>query len=235
MKHYAPGLLDKHARHAILITGGTAPDPALLKDRRAQFPTVPCLCADAGADLCRAAGVLPDALIGDMDSLSPETRAWLDEAGVPEVVYPAEKDDSDTALAVQQLFADGAEELIVIGALGGRMDHELANMMLMVGAGRQGKSIVYWDDINRMRYVGPGEHQLDHTPGYIGIVPFSDDGMCLSIDGLYYPLDNFSVPFGETRLISNVFTDAPMATIRIDRGDGVLVLCHDRAEKDPRR
>lgn len=235
MKHYAPGLLDKHARHAILITGGTAPDPALLKDLRAQFPTVPCLCADAGADLCRAAGVLPDALIGDMDSLSPETRAWLDEAGVPEVVYPAEKDDSDTALAVQQLFADGAEELIVIGALGGRMDHELANMMLMVGAGRQGKSIVYWDDINRMRYVGPGEHQLDHTSGYIGIVPFSDDGMCLSIDGLYYPLDNFSVPFGETRLISNVFTDAPMATIRIARGDGVLVLCHDRVEKDPRR
>lgn len=235
MKHYAPGLLDKHARHAILITGGTAPDPALLKDLRVQFPTVPCLCADAGADLCRAAGVLPDALIGDMDSLSPETRAWLDEAGVPEVVYPAEKDDSDTALAVQQLFADGAEELIVIGALGGRMDHELANMMLMVGAGRQGKSIVYWDDINRMRYVGPGEHQLDNTPGYIGIVPFSDDGMCLSIDGLYYPLDNFSVPFGETRLISNVFTDAPMATIRIARGDGVLVLCHDRAEKDPRR
>lgn len=235
MKHYAPGLLDKHARHAILITGGTAPDPALLKDLRAQFPTVPCLCADAGADLCRAAGVLPDALIGDMDSLSPETRAWLDEAGVPEVVYPAEKDDSDTALAVQQLFADGAEELIVIGALGGRMDHELANMMLMVGAGRQGKSIVYWDDINRMRYVGPGEHQLDHTSGYIGIVPFSDDGMCLSIDGLYYPLDNFSVPFGETRLISNVFTDAPMAAIRIARGDGVLVLCHDRVEKDPRR
>lgn len=235
MKHYAPGLLDKHARHAILITGGTAPDPALLKDLRAQFPTVPCLCADAGADLCRAAGVLPDALIGDMDSLSPETRAWLDEAGVPEVVYPAEKDDSDTALAVQQLFSDGAEELIVIGALGGRMDHELANMMLMVGAGRQGKSIVYWDDINRMRYVGPGEHQLDHTSGYIGIVPFSDDGMCLSIDGLYYSLDNFSVPFGETRLISNVFTDAAIATISIARGDGVLVLCHDRAEKDPRR
>lgn len=232
MKHYAPGLLDKHARHAILVTGGTAPEPTLLSALRAQFPKVPCFCADAGADLCRAAGVLPDALIGDMDSLSPQTRVWLDAADVPEVVYPAEKDDSDTALAVQQLFDDGAEEIIVIGALGGRMDHELANMMLLVGAGRQGRSIVYWDDINCMRYVGPGEHLLDHTPGYIGIVPFSDNGMCLSIDGLYYPLKDFSVPFGITRLISNVFTDAEVATINIARGDGVLVLCHDRSKEE---
>lgn len=231
MTRYTKDLLDSSRKQAILVSGGPSPQPSLLADLRVQMPDVPCLCADAGAELCRAAGVRPDGLIGDMDSLSEQARVWLKTMNVPEVVYPAEKDDSDQALATAKLFADGAEEIIVLGGLGGRMDHELSNMMELVRVGRSGKSLVYWDDINRLRYVGPGEHRLSHCSDYIGIVPFSDDGMQLSIKGLYYPLDHFSVAFGETRLVSNVFTDAEEAVITIERGDGVLVLCHDRAAK----
>ncbi|MEE0434901.1 MAG: thiamine diphosphokinase [Peptococcaceae bacterium] len=231
MTCYTKDLLDPSLRKAILVSGGPAPQPALLADLRAQFPDVPCLCADAGADLCRAAGVRPDGLIGDMDSLAEATRVWLKEEGVPKVVYPVEKNDSDQALATEKLFEEGIEEIIVIGGLGGRMDHELANMMELVRMGRSGKSIVYWDDINRLRYVGPGEHRLKRCSDYISIVPFSDDGMQLSNKGLYYPLDHFSTPFGKTRLISNICTDAEEAVIIIERGDGVLALCHDRMTK----
>ena len=126
------------------------------------------------------------------------------------------------------MFEQGIGEIIVIGALGGRMDHELANMMLLVTYGRQGKSLVFWDDINRMRYIGPGSHRLDRVTGYVGIVPFSDEGMQLSIEGMYYPLKDTAVPFGESRLISNVFDKEDMAHIDIEYGDGVLVLCRDR-------
>ena len=177
MKRYDNDLLDPSLRPAILVSGGPQPEPALLVRLREKLPQAPLLCADRGADLCRAAGVVPDGLIGDMDSLSAATRDWLEETGVPEVVYPSEKDDSDQALATEKLFADGAEEIVVIGGLGGRMDHELANMMELVRAGREGRSIVYWDDINRLRYIGPGKHEIARTDDYIGIVPFSDDGM----------------------------------------------------------
>lgn len=228
MKHYASGLLLKQAKHGILVTGGIAPRPSLLRSLCETYPDALCYCADAGADLCCAAEVVPDALIGDMDSLSKDTRLWLQDAGVPEMVYPSEKDFSDTQLAVEALFAQGVDEIIVIGALGGRMDHELANMMLLVTYGRQGKSLVFWDDINRMRYIGSGAHQLDRVNGYVGIVPFSDDGMKLSIEGLYYPLKDTAVPFGESRLISNVFAQEDTAHIDIQYGDGVLVLCKDR-------
>lgn len=229
MKHYEEGLLLKQAKHGILVTGGIAPKPSLLRSLRETFPEAPCYCADAGADLCYLAEVLPDALIGDMDSLAEQTREWLRDAKVPEMVYPSEKDYSDTQLAVEALYDKGVDEIIVIGALGGRMDHELANMMLLVTYGRQGKSLVYWDDINRMRYIGVGEHRLDRVNGYVGIVPFTDDGMRLSIEGMYYPLKDTAVPFGESRLISNVFTDeAEEAAIDITCGDGVLVLCKDR-------
>lgn len=228
MKHYASGLLLKQAKHGILVTGGVAPRPSLLRSLCDTYSDALCYCADAGADLCCAAEVVPDALIGDMDSLSEETKSWLQEAGVPETVYPSEKNYSDTQLAVEALFAQGVDEIIVIGALGGRMDHELANMMLLVTYGRQGKSLVFWDDINRMRYIGPGQHQLDRVNGYVGIVPFSDNGMQLSIEGMYYPLKDTAVPFGESRLISNVFAQEDTAYFNITYGDGVLVLCKDR-------
>lgn len=228
MTRYTTDLLDPLRKPAILVSGGPAPAPTLLQALRAQLPQAQMLCADRGADLCRRADLVPDGLIGDMDSLSEETHAWLTAAGVSEVVFPAEKDDSDQALATQVLFQNGAEEIVVIGGLGGRMDHELANMMELVRAGREGRSIVYWDDVNRLRYIGPGEHRIARCSGYIGIVPFSDTGMELSLEGLYYPLDHFSVPFGETRLISNVCTDAPEAVITIHRGDGVLVHSRDR-------
>ena len=175
-----------------------------------MYPDAPCYCADAGADLCYAAEVVPDALIGDMDSLSKETREWLQEAEVPEMVYPSEKDYSDTQLAAEALYEQGVDEIIVVGALGGRMDHELANVMLLMTYGRKGKSLVFWDDINRMRYVGAGVHQLDR------------------VDGLHYPLKDAKVPFGESRLISNVFDQEEVARIDIQYGDGILVLCKDR-------
>ena len=228
MKHYATGLLLKQAKHGILVTGGVPPRPSLLRSLCETYPDAPCYCADAGADLCYLAEVVPDVLIGDMDSLSEETRSWLQDAGVPEMVYPSEKDYSDTQLAAEALFEQGIGEIILIGALGGRMDHELANMMLLVTYGRQGKSLVFWDDINRMRYIGPGSHRLDRVTGYVGIVPFSDEGMQLSIEGMYYPLKDTAVPFGESRLISNVFDKEDMAHIDIEYGDGVLVLCRDR-------
>lgn len=228
MKYYAPDLTNKHAKQSILVTGGIAPNPALLQGLCDAYPDALCYCADAGADLCFAAQIKPDCLIGDMDSLSTQTRQWFHEMDVPELVYPAEKDYSDTQLAVEKLYEQGSDEVIVIGALGGRMDHELANIMLLVTYGRKGKSLVFWDDINRIRYVGVGQHHLDRVKGYVGIVPFSDDGMQLSIEGLYYPLNNTSVEFGASHLISNVFDQEEEAIIDISRGDGVLVLCHDR-------
>ena len=144
------------------------------------------------------------------------------------MVYPSEKDYSDTQLAAEALYEQGVDEIIVVGALGGRMDHELANVMLLMTYGRKGKSLVFWDDINRMRYVGAGVHQLDRVDGYVGIVPFSDEGMGLSIEGLHYPLKDAKVPFGESRLISNVFDQEEVARIDIQYGDGILVLCKDR-------
>ncbi|MDO4281678.1 MAG: thiamine diphosphokinase [Peptococcaceae bacterium] len=228
MRTYTADLTSLGARHAILVTGGVAPDPALLAKARADYPDALCYCADGGADLCMRAHVVPDLLLGDMDSLSAAARNWITAAGVPQEIFPPEKNDTDTALAVDKLFAAGAEEIIVIGALGGRMDHELTNVMELVTSGRQGRSLVFWDDTNRLRYIGPGTHALHKCAGYIGMIPFADSGMTLSIEGLYYTLDHYTVPFGASRLTSNEFADASEAHIDIHAGDGVLVICRDK-------
>lgn len=233
MKRYDNDLLDPSLRPAILVSGGPQPEPALLVRLREKLPQAPLLCADRGADLCRAAGVVPDGLIGDMDSLSAATRDWLEETGVPEVVYPSEKDDSDQALATEKLFADGAEEIVVIGGLGGRMDHELANMMELVRAGREGRSIVYWDDTNRLRYIGPGRHEIARTDDYIGIVPFSDDGMVLSNGGLYYRRTFQRALWHHQAHQQHHGRRRRQGDARPShQGDGVLIFCHDRARQE---
>lgn len=230
MSHYTDKLTNPMNKSAILITGGVAPSPILLKDVQKMYPDAPCFCADGGADYCYRAGVRPTYIVGDMDSVSVHAKNWLSEIKVPAYIFSVEKDFSDTQLAIEAIFAEGYEEIIVLGALGGRMDHEMANMMLLTAYGRQGQSLVFLDDQNALRYVGFGKHFISRCNGYIGIVPFSDEGMTLSIEGLYYPLAHTDVPFGESRLVSNVFKNETEACITIERGDGILVISKDKKE-----
>ena len=132
MSTYKSDLLQQGVRLAVLVTGGIAPSTALLSQFKANHPEVPIYCADAGADYCHAVGVVPENIIGDMDSIGDSTRQWLEEQRVEEFVYPVEKDYSDTALAIEALFHAGFEEILILGALGGLMDHELSNMMELV-------------------------------------------------------------------------------------------------------
>lgn len=230
MSYYTELLLKENAAPAILITGGVPSSVALLKNIQARYPEAPVFCADGGADYCYRANVLPTYIIGDMDSVSNNARKWLLKNKVPEYVFPTEKDFSDTQLAIEALFKEQAQETIVLGALGGRMDHEMANVMLLVSYGRKGHSLIFVDDQNIMRYVGAGTHTIYRCRGYIGIVPFSDQGMRLSIEGLYYPLPKTSVPFGASHLISNVFGDEKEARFLIEEGDGILVRSKDKKE-----
>jgi thiamine pyrophosphokinase len=84
------------------------------------------IAADGGATRCLDAGLRPDAVVGDMDSLDPRVAASLRSEGIDFLTAPAEKDVSDLDLAVGHARTLGVTELVVIGALGGRLDHELA-------------------------------------------------------------------------------------------------------------
>ena len=224
-------LLQPHAARALLVTGGVAPSADLARIIMQYIPQDAVFCADAGADACRDLGLLPRFIVGDMDSLSADSRAWALAQGIDLLKYPPEKDDTDTALALD-LICDRLpqlEELVVLGALGGRMDHELANISLLAAYGRRGgPALIFVDDQNVMRYLGAGSAEIAPQAGYFGLVGLSDGGWQLSIENAKYDLPDSLIPFGLSRLVSNEFLNNKNVCIHVADGDGILILSHDK-------
>ena len=89
------------------------------------------IAADFGAHHVRAWGWPIDLLVGDLDSLPADEVAALQAAGVPVVTVPQAKDETDLELALARALDGGAREIVICGALGGRADHLLANVLLL--------------------------------------------------------------------------------------------------------
>ena len=86
------------------------------------------IAADGGAAKCLDATVVPDLVVGDLDSLDAESERELRHRAVLFATVPVDKDVSDLDIAVEAARALGASSLVVVGALGGRVDHELAGL-----------------------------------------------------------------------------------------------------------
>lgn len=112
--------------HAVLAGAAPDGDPTTL----AGIITPGCLliAVDGGAGLCLAAGLTPDLVVGDMDSVDPRTLDVLERRDVELVKVAAEKDFNDLQLGVDEAAARGATSLTATGVVGGRVDHLLCNL-----------------------------------------------------------------------------------------------------------
>ena len=105
---------------------------ALLPSLAADVDLV--IAVDGGGRVCLEAGVLPDIVLGDFDSLSPEDLGRLSELGASVVRFPAEKDASDLELALAEARRAGAGSVVVTAAMSGRLDHTLVALGVLSGA-----------------------------------------------------------------------------------------------------
>jgi thiamine pyrophosphokinase len=108
---------------ALIVTGGESP-PAEIMVKLAKKADI-VIAADSGFDAALAAGLFPDLVVGDFDSLAD--RSALDALPADKVIeYSAEKDDTDTEIAINEALKRGADQIVVAGGGGGRLDHLLA-------------------------------------------------------------------------------------------------------------
>jgi len=211
---------------------GFAPGPA---DR--------VIAADYGAHHARAWGWPIDLLIGDLDSLPPAELLAARAAGVPTVTAPAAKDETDLELAVARALSDGATELIICGALGGRADHMLGNVLLLARRELIGIATVIADGAQTLRLLRgdpatqgvatqPAEAvclPLAGTPGdLLTLLPLAGDAEGVSAAGLLYPLADETLFFAQARGVSNVFA---AAAARIWLRRGLLLVIHTRIQE----
>ena len=186
------------------------------------------IAADSGADVAAACGIMPSKVVGDMDSIDPDTLEFLKGKSVPFEVYPVEKDMTDSEICVSQLPA--ADEVTLICSLTGRPDHVLSNMMMAIRMHEEGRDITLTDGINDViRLCGPDSISIGgiQDPGSLAIslIPFTDVKGITS-EGLYYKLDDTDLTPGSSLSVSNkVEQGGNSFTISVKHGKlGVLIV-----------
>ena len=186
-------------------------------------PTDTLIAADGGAKHCRALGLTPHVLIGDFDSLAPADLAALEAAGTRVIRHPARKDQTDLELALDYALAEGANDIVILGALGGRWDQTFANLLLLALPALSSTRIRLLDGTQEISLLrGPGQLTLTGNAGdTVSLIPIGGDAHGITTSGLEYPLRDETLNFGSTRGISNVMLER-QATISLTEG---LLIC----------
>lgn len=175
------------------------------------------IAADAGLRYLRAAGINPDSVIGDFDSLGS-----VPEGGkVTEL--PAEKDVTDMYAAAEAGVAAGYTEFKFYGWLGGRLDHTLANIQLCASLVERGYRADFVAEKQILTALHCGEMRFDKShKGYISVFAFSDECLGVTLKGLKYTLDNATLSSRFPIGVSNEFTGTD-SLVKVSQGTLIVV------------
>jgi len=199
--------------HALIFANGELQTPADWQARVAKADLV--IAADGGAAHCRALGLLPDVLIGDLDSLNSVAHSQLEAQGVRFVIHPTQKEQTDFELAVLHAAQAGMEEITVIAGLGRRWDHSLANLLLAVQTRFVQIQITFLQGEQRL-HILRGTNKLAAKAGErVSLLPLAGDAVGITTRGLIYPLQHETLQLGRSRGVSNVAAvDSPEVVVQ---------------------
>ncbi len=185
------------------------------------------IAADGGTRHLYALNHLPDVVIGDMDSLPDAMRGWLAAGGVQPIIHPHAKDETDLELAL--LYAlQYPGPIWIFGALGGRLDQTLANILLLAHPALDGRDVTLVTEFERAWLAGVGETAVHGQPGdTVSLIPLGGDVQIRATTGLVWPLQAERLAFGPARGVSNVMA-ASQATVTVAAGR--LLCVHTRQD-----
>jgi thiamine pyrophosphokinase len=180
------------------------------------------ICADGGYRFATEEGIRPDVIIGDFDSFHGE----IDE-GVKTIKANVDKDDTDTMLCLKHGIEKGCDSFIIVGGLGGRLDHTLANLQCMAYAIDQEKSIWIVDGKNRATMLGYGTIKLVKRPGtMLSIFSYTDQCRGVNVRGVKWPLIDATLDNSSPLGVSNEFQE-DFALIENQDGKLLIILSED--------
>ena len=177
------------------------------------------IAADGGLRALEELGIKPDLLIGDLDSLGDYPLP----DGVPLEKHPVEKDDTDTGIALAQGYTLGYRRFVLCGCAGGRIDHLIANFQSMARWSKLGVSIRLIAPEYDAYALSNGSITLPHRPKgtTVSIFCHGDKAEGVSIRGLYYPLDGYTLTCDHPLGVSNQHTEG---TAAISVANGTLLI-----------
>jgi len=200
-----------------IVTGGELGDPAFLREQAASDAPAALICADGGADHLKDAGLVPTLIVGDMDSLDRGIQESFESMGVRIIRHPREKNETDTELALLEAFGMAPTEVLIWGALGGRIDHTLANLSLLARGIERGIEVRLIDEwcelflVTRRTVIDGREGQT------VSVFPFTGDVSGVTLTGFEYPLTKAAMAVGHPYGISNILA-ARKGGIEVESG-----------------
>ncbi|MDR1573222.1 MAG: thiamine diphosphokinase [Clostridiales Family XIII bacterium] len=179
------------------------------------------ICADGGFDRAAAEHIKPDIILGDFDSVGAPPRA---AKGTRVLRFPAEKDDTDTMLALKHGLDAGFSDFVVVGGLSGRFDHSFANLQTMSHCLDCGGRIRLVDGMNKAIMTDAEAFVLRPEEGfYFSLFSWTEDCSGVDVENAKYGARNLRLTQGFPLGVSNEFTDGPV-TIRKKSGRLLIVL-----------
>lgn len=198
-------------KRALILANGDPPNKRLLRKYMHTHEVI--ICADGGANTAMKFGLTPNVIIGDLDSIHPKTLRYFHNVKIKKL---ADQNSTDLEKAFAYVIQKRFDDIVVLGATGGRIDHEAGNLSALAKFSRRA-SIKFIDEHGELAYIN--REQKFHLPldTTISLIPLSH---CAGIvtAGLKWNLNNESLRLGLRESTSNVVVTSPVS-IKVRTGD----------------
>ncbi len=175
------------------------------------------ICCDSGLKHRAGLGVVPDLIVGDFDS---HENPHLD---IETIVLPREKDDTDTVFAVKEALKRGFEEFLLVGVIGGRLDHTLGNVSILLMLDAQGKRAMAVDDFSELEIVSGRSAKIEGRYPYFSLLNISGTAQDVTIRGAKFPLEGAEITCEYQYGVSNEVLPGKTAVVTVGRGRLLLI------------
>lgn len=178
---------------------------------------------DDGLRHAESLGVTPSLIVGDFDSCNSELLTkWSNRCET--VRLPREKDDTDTLFAVKLAVERGYSDFILLGAMGGRFDHALGNISILLYLNGLGKKAILVDDYSVMQVVGSEPFYIEDNCSYFSVLTVAGDVSGVNIKNAKYPLENAKLAADFQLGISNEVLPGHVAEVSVEQGRVLVIV-----------
>lgn len=207
-------------KRCVIVGAAPIADPAFLRDFLRSDDVV--IAADGGYDTLQRIAVTPALLVADFDSSGERARYPAD---MEVIRLPVRKDKTDTLAAADIAFERGYREFLLLGCLGGRPDHTMANIQVMAALTAKGCSVTMADDRNELRLWESGHHRLDYrADSGFSLLAYDPVVTGVTIRQASYTVENATLTSDDPLGVSNAFLPGTPAEISFETGR-LLVFC----------
>jgi thiamine pyrophosphokinase len=206
----------------IIFANGTLPDPD--SARRLIRPADLILAADGGTRHALDLGLTPSVIIGDLDSLTFDLRP-LTDLGTKVIQHPRDKNETDLELALDYAIQNGQTEIIIVAALGGRIDQALGNLALLTNVQPSTFNLKLDDGVEQAFFCRAHSEVEGRRGDLVSLIPWGGEVRGVRTEGLRWPLSDETLHPHKTRGISNELLGE---TANVEIESGLLLIVHRR-------